>query len=56
MQVPLTTFCFFFLTFPFFSLAEISIGQHTCVTTKRSEEYFFHQRCKETSTNFEMDS
>ena len=25
--------------------------------TKRSEEYFFHQRCiKETSTNFEMAS
>ena len=26
------------------------------MTTKRSEEYFFHQRCKETSTNFEMAS
>ena len=26
------------------------------ITTKRSEEYFFHQRCKETSKNFEMAS
>ena len=26
------------------------------MTTKRSEEYFFNQRCKETSTNFEMAS
>ena len=26
------------------------------MTTKRSEEYFFQQRCKETSTNFEMAS
>ena len=26
------------------------------VTTKRSEEYFSHQRCKETSTNFVMAS
>ena len=26
------------------------------MTTKRSEEYFFHQRCKETSTNFVMAS
>ena len=24
------------------------------MTTKRSEEYFFHQRCKETSRNFVM--
>ena len=24
------------------------------MTTKRSKEYFFHQRCKETSTNFVM--
>ena len=26
------------------------------MTTKRSVEYFFHQRCKKTSTNFEMAS
>ena len=26
------------------------------MTTKRSEEYFFHQRCKETSRNFVMAS
>ena len=26
------------------------------MTTKRSEEYFFHQRCEKTSTNFEMAS
>ena len=26
------------------------------MTTKRSKEHFFHQRCKETSTNFEMAS
>ena len=26
------------------------------MTTKRSEEYFFHQQCKETSANFEMAS
>ena len=26
------------------------------MTTKRSKEYFFHQRCKETSTNFVMAS
>ena len=26
------------------------------MTTKRSEEYFFHQRCKDMSTNFEMAS
>ena len=26
------------------------------VTTKRSEEYFFHQRCKEMSTNFVIAS
>ena len=26
------------------------------MTTKRSEEYFFHQWCKETSTNFVMAS
>ena len=26
------------------------------MTTKRSEECFFHQRCKEMSTNFEMAS
>ena len=26
------------------------------MTIKRSEEYFFHQRCKETSTNFVMAS
>ena len=26
------------------------------MTTKHSEEYFFHQRCEETSTNFEMAS
>ena len=24
------------------------------MTTKQSEEYFFHQRCEKTSTNFEM--
>ena len=26
------------------------------MTTKQSEEYFFHQRCEKTSTNFEMAS
>ena len=26
------------------------------MTTKRRKEYFFHQRCKETSTNFEIAS
>ena len=26
------------------------------MTAKRSEEYFFHQRCKEMSTNFVMAS
>ena len=26
------------------------------MTTKHSEEYFFHQRCEKTSTNFEMAS
>ena len=26
------------------------------MTTKHSEEYFFHQRCEKRSTNFEMDS
>ena len=26
------------------------------MTAKRSEEYFFHQQCKETSTNFVMAS
>ena len=26
------------------------------MTTKDSEEYFFHQRCEKTSTNFEMAS
>ena len=26
------------------------------MTTKQSEEYFFHQRCEKTSANFEMAS
>ena len=26
------------------------------MTTKHSEEYFFHQRCEKTSANFEMAS
>ena len=26
------------------------------MTTNHSEEYFFHQRCERTSTNFEMAS
>ena len=26
------------------------------MTTEHSEEYFFHQRCEKTSTNFEMAS
>ena len=37
-------------------IEKIKTEKNNTITTKHSEEYFFHQRCEKTSTNFETAS